>query len=477
MRRVEPMEPGLSRRPAAGRAAARRVATAADSSAGRSRVLDLQRQAGNRAVAGLVRTAGVVPGRVPSVAVQRAARTAEVRRAIARGDFTDTFTPPLRDGGAYYELRGLSATDLAATLAGLRPDERSLLLVGGHGPRVGAVVLRPRDATALRAVQSTGSVATAQRAVELVDALTGGGDHAAALTGIDRSEMFRVVSQLPAVQLGQLVHAQSAAAAVYGPPTALTITLGYVLADLTGGGSATGHATRADDVIDLRSVRGALNRRCATIYNEMGQFIATEARRLGLSSAAVAALMIVESGGKAFGAGDRPIARFENHVFDRLWGTANPVVFAQHFRYTNWKGATHRFREVPTDPWQACHRSQAVEWRCIDLASRLAGPEPALQSASFGAGQIMGFNHARVGFASAQDMVNAFTESMRAQVTAILSFIAASPTLLAHAAAGRWLPIARVYNGSGQAASYAAKISSFHGAYEKLTRGLAHHVP
>lgn len=85
-------------------------------------------------------------------------------------------------------------------------------------------------------------------------------------------------------------------------------------------------------MIDLGSVRGAVDRRCATIYNEMGQFIAAEARGLGLSSAAVAALMIAESGGKSFGDGDRPIARFENHVFDGQWGTANAAVSAQHFR-------------------------------------------------------------------------------------------------------------------------------------------------
>jgi hypothetical protein len=148
------------------------------------------------------------------VAVQRAARTAEVRSAIARGNLSDTFAPPMVDGGTSYQLRGLSAADLAATLHGLRPDERSLLRVGGHGPRVGAASLRPRDATALRAVSATGRLASAQRAVELVDALTGGQDYAPTLTGIDRSEMYLVVSQLPAGQLGQLVHSHNAAASV-----------------------------------------------------------------------------------------------------------------------------------------------------------------------------------------------------------------------------------------------------------------------
>ena len=475
----EMREPGTaSRGRPAEPARARRTDIHSPTPTGRASLHDLQQLVGNRAVVQLLHgTTSPTPLLVSPPPVQRASKTAEVRSAITRDDFSDTLTPPLIAGGAYFHLQGLSAADLAGTIDGLRPNERELLRVGGHGPRVGAARLRPRDATALRAISATGRLATAQRAVELVDALTAGVDYAPALTGIDRSEMFRVLTQLPAAQLEKLVRQHAAAASVYGPPTGLTHTLGLVLADVTGAAGATGHTARANDVIDLGSVRGSLNKRCATIYNEMGQFIASEARRLGLSSAAIAALMIVESGGQAFGSTDRPIARFENHVFDREWGHAHAAVFRQHFRYTSWVGSTHRFRELPTDPWQACHRNQSVEWQCIELAERLAGREPALRSGSFGAGQIMGFNHTRVGFATAAAMVDAFTASLRAQVTAILSFIAASATLLAHAAAGRWLPIASAYNGSGQAPAYAAKIASYHAAYDTLTRGMEHHVP
>ncbi len=88
----------------------------------------------------------------------------------------------------------------------------------------------------------------------------------------------------------------------------------------------------------------------------------------------------------------------------------------------------------------------------------------------------MGFNHARVGFGSATDMVNAFTASERSQVTAILAFISASPTLLADARARRWLPIARAYNGSGQGPAYAGRISRFYSAYRRVTRGMQHTV-
>src|SRR3712207_1647418 len=146
MRLGEPNDPGLRRRPAGKHALG--SAASSPSLEGRTHSLqDLQQQAGNRAVVRLVGAAGAVPGIVTSVPVQRAARTAEVRSAIARGDFSDTFTPPMVEGGAYYQLQGLSAAELAATVHGLRPDERSILRVGGHGPRVGTVTLRPRDAT------------------------------------------------------------------------------------------------------------------------------------------------------------------------------------------------------------------------------------------------------------------------------------------------------------------------------------------
>jgi hypothetical protein len=434
-------------------------------------LLQLQRQAGNRAVA-----LALGGGHPAMPVVQRAPATAEVRAAIARDDLTSEARPPLADMGAYAHLRGLTAADLAATVAGLTPAERSVLQAGGHGPRVGAsTLLTPRVTTALRAVMATGRTATAERAVALMDDLAAGRGYEPALAGLDRTELTAVVTQVPAASLVLLVTEQQTAAAIYAPPTAATSTLGLVLADVTGGG--TGHTLRSNDVIDVGHVRGTLNKRCATIYNSKGQFIAAEATRLGLPSATVAALMIVESGGTAFGAAGLPIARFENHVFDREWGSANPDVFADHFRYTSWRGSTHFFREQATDHWEACHRGQAVEWQTIELAARLASPEAAYRSASFGAGQIMGFNHTRVGFPSAVAMVEAFNESERAQVSAILSFISASAALLGHARAGRFLPIATAYNGSGQAASYAAKIGEFHTAYDRLTTGMEHHVP
>jgi hypothetical protein len=435
-------------------------------------VVQLQRRAGNRAVTALLKPSSAPLG---TTTVQRAPRTAEVRAAIARGDFSWVIAPPLADGGAYYQLDGLSPADLAATIAGLRPAERAALRAGGPGPLVAPGVLRPRDDTAIRAISATADVATATRAIQLVDALVAGTAFEPAIAGLDRTHMTEVVAQIPPLQLAQLVIMHGAVAAIFGPPTPTTVTLGRVLRDLTGGGLT--HTLRSNDVIDLGSVRGALNRRCASIYNSQGRFIATEATRLGLSSATVAALMIVESGGQAFGSADRPIARFENHVFDREWGHAHHALFAAHFRYVDWHGNTHFFRVAAAGPWSPCHQNQNVEWTCIDLAANLSARETAYRCASFGAGQIMGFNHARVGFASATAMVDAFTESLRSQISAILTFISASPALLAHARAQNWLPIAAAYNGGGQAPAYAARIARFHAAYARVTRGMEHHVP
>ena len=88
---------------------------------------------------------------------------------------------------------------------------------------------------------------------------------------------------------------------------------------------------------------------------------------IGLSSAAFAALMIVESGGQAFGSTDRAIARFENHIFDREWGAANASVFNQHFRYTSrvqrpvrWDRRAPYGRSRPVGECRAPRRARTV---------------------------------------------------------------------------------------------------------------------
>lgn len=74
------------------------------------------------------------------------------------------------------------------------------------------------------------------------------------------------------------------------------------------------------------------------------------------------------------------------------------------------------------------------------------GPEPALKSASWGMGQIMGFNHQLVGYAAAVAMVDAMKAGEDAQLAAMAAFLHKNG--LDQALVKRdWVAFARGYNG------------------------------
>jgi hypothetical protein len=74
------------------------------------------------------------------------------------------------------------------------------------------------------------------------------------------------------------------------------------------------------------------------------------------------------------------------------------------------------------------------------------GVEPALRAASWGMGQVMGFNHGGVGFASAADMAQAMKTGEDAQLAAMAKFLIAN-NLVDALANKDWVSFARRYNG------------------------------
>jgi hypothetical protein len=88
--------------------------------------------------------------------------------------------------------------------------------------------------------------------------------------------------------------------------------------------------------------------------------------------------------------------------------------------------------------------------RAISLcASAKLGKEPALKSVSWGIGQVMGFNHAAAGYASAAAMVTAMADSEDAQLLAMANFLEQSG-LANHLRARDWRRFAIGYNGPAQ---------------------------
>jgi hypothetical protein len=74
------------------------------------------------------------------------------------------------------------------------------------------------------------------------------------------------------------------------------------------------------------------------------------------------------------------------------------------------------------------------------------GPEPALKSASWGMGQVMGFNHEAAGFKTAKSMIQAMIKGEDAQLAAMAGFLKANG--LAGPLLNRnWAAFAKGYNG------------------------------
>jgi LysM repeat protein len=245
------------------------------------------------------------------------------------------------------------------------------------------------------------------------------------------------------------------------------------LSGFEGGGHAKEHdeTLRPDDAI-LLSGLGALDRQMAIIYNGKGKYLHEQAQALGISTAAAAAVLKVESRGVGFGADGRMIIRFENHVFYDRWGKSNKAVFDRHFQYGSderWKG--HRFRSSESGAFQACHQSQSQEWEVLEFARGLSN-DPALMSISMGAAQIMGFNFATEGYGSVQEMFDHMSGAIKPQLVGMFTFIQNTPLCINGLREGDYVKFARGYNGAGQAQKYGDLIKDAAASYARVTRGM-----
>lgn len=138
------------------------------------------------------------------------------------------------------------------------------------------------------------------------------------------------------------------------------------------------------------------------------------ARSLDVDEAVIRGIIEVEAAGSWHDDEGRPVMRFEAHVFRRKTG-----------------------RTV---------EGHANDWRTLRKATEIA-EAAALESASWGGPQIMGFNHAVVGYPSAKTMVEAFAESAGAQLDALVAFIKGNGRLWRAARYDDWATFARYYNG------------------------------
>jgi hypothetical protein len=159
------------------------------------------------------------------------------------------------------------------------------------------------------------------------------------------------------------------------------------------------------------------------------------------------------------------VIRFENHLFLDYWGQSHRELFDRHFTGSR-DGSQHRWRPDPNGEWLPCHTNQATEWQVFDFARGL-DERAALYSISMGAAQIMGFNHASIGYATPQAMFEAFQADVRHQLGALFRFIEVN-RLQEAVRTPDFVTFAATYNGYGQEAIYAPRMQSYYDAYRQL---------
>ncbi|MCB1385181.1 MAG: DUF3380 domain-containing protein [Nitratireductor sp.] len=186
--------------------------------------------------------------------------------------------------------------------------------------------------------------------------------------------------------------------------------------------------------------------------------LASLAEAQGVEPAALMAVVEVESGGRIFAEvhGRRePLIRFEGHYFYRLLGARkrNRAVVA---------GLADRGAGRVRNP-----RGQAGRWELLKRASAIDRPA-ALQSTSWGVGQVMGAHWQWLGYASVDALVARAREGLSGQAEILLRFIDKAQlreALTAH----DWRAFARGYNGPDHARhGYDRRLAEAYDAYLAL---------
>jgi len=182
-----------------------------------------------------------------------------------------------------------------------------------------------------------------------------------------------------------------------------------------------------------------------------------------LDPAVLMAILDVESGA-AFADDGRMVIRFEAHIFKGELG--NDELFNRHFRIADSQPWAEQqfYRMTPDDEWTPIHtwsgtfeERQNSEWETFYLAQSLSR-EATMRSISMGRGQIMGFNHARIGYPSAEAMFQAFARQAdgdAAQVIGMVNYMLGDASLVRAVKERDWRAIERMYNGAGAVDTYA----------------------
>lgn len=191
-----------------------------------------------------------------------------------------------------------------------------------------------------------------------------------------------------------------------------------------------------------------------TLTNEQ---IKDLANKHGIEYAGLKAVVEVEASGKGF-IGDVPKILYEPHIMHRLLTKKNYITIRNNLMkahpnlcYPRW--GTYKYG------------AESIQHSRLEIASQF-NRDTALESCSWGLGQVMGYHWKSLGYESLQVFINDMYESEAKQLEAMIRFIRTNGLLLALKNKD-WVKFARGYNGSGYAKNkYHIKLANAYAKYK-----------
>lgn len=191
-----------------------------------------------------------------------------------------------------------------------------------------------------------------------------------------------------------------------------------------------------------------------TLTNEQ---IKDLANKHGIEYAGLKAVVEVEASGKGF-IGDVPKILYEPHIMYRLLTKKNYITIRNNLMkahpnlcYPRW--GTYKYG------------AESIQHRRLEIASQF-NRDIALESCSWGLGQVMGYHWKSLGYESLQAFINDMYESEAKQLEAMIRFLKVNGLLLALKNKD-WVKFARGYNGSGYAKNkYHIKLANAYAKYK-----------
>jgi hypothetical protein len=169
---------------------------------------------------------------------------------------------------------------------------------------------------------------------------------------------------------------------------------------------------------------------------------------LGVDAASLWALLTVETRGFGFLADRRPKLLFERHIFH--------------------KRTSGRFSAEHSDISAAApggYKSGAAEYERLGRAMQL-DRKAALDSASWGLAQIMGFNAVPLRYVAAEEMIASFLDGEDAHLDGAVRYLSTNPPLRSAFRNRKWTTVAFYYNGKEYAKNhYHVKLQRYYDLY------------